>query len=661
MRKKNLWRPLAAVSLLAFSGFAALILAASPQSHPIGVKITAALFAVGVVWCGFEIFLRHQNDLRYIATMNRRLESSDQSVPQHMMMPIAILNRDMQFIWYNDSFEEAIASGVDFFGKDLADMLPTLPKQLAEHDTAEVTVNDHTYHVFQSDYVRSGGKTHMLCFQDISDYVKLRHHFWDTRICVLSIVIDNYEDTMSAVKPSERSAVLAELEALFDRQFDGTDCIFARLEDDKFLVLVESQYYIAMEHAKFPILDEVRKIVVGGKNAMTLSIGVGRGGTTLSQNEIFAQQSLDMALGRGGDQAAVKTKSGYNFYGGVSKGVEKKSKTRHRAVAKAMRELLESCDRVFIMGHRLSDLDAVGAAIGTAFIAGSLGKQFRIILNPKATLAGPLVEQLITEHPDWLISPEAAASAIEQDDLLIVVDTFSKDILEAPAVYQAANHVMVIDHHRKMVNYLDNTTLLFHEPYASSASELVTGLIQFLDFRENLPRFCAEALLAGIMLDTKNFVMQTGVQTFEAAAFLRTQGADPVTVKALFAASMTAYRHRSLLVSDAELHGRFAITVAREAVPDMQVIAAQTADDLLGIEGVDASFVIFPNDSLACISARSLGKMNVQVIMEMLGGGGHQTMAAAQVKNCTPTALRIRLIETLDSLETADSAASDET
>lgn len=660
MRKKCLWRPLVAISLLALSALTALLLAASPQTHPVGVKIAAAMFLIGAAWCGFEIYLWQKNNLRYMAAMNENLEATGQSVPQHIQLPVAILNKDMQFVWYNNSFESRIACGVDFFGQELSEILPTVPRQLAEHDGADVTVDDRTYHVTMSDYIRTGGETHMLCFQDITNFTDLRRHFWDTRICVMLVVIDNYEDVMSAAKQSERAAVLASLEALFDNELEGTDCICSRLDEDRFLILIEAQYYALIEHGKFPILDKVRKIVVGGKNPLTISIGVGRGGASLAQNEIYAQQSLDMALGRGGDQAAVKTKSGYSFYGGVSKGVEKKSKTRHRAVARAMRELLESSGRVFIMGHRQSDLDAVGAAIGTAFIADSLGKPFRIVLNPKATLATPLVDRLLAAHPDWLISPENAAASIQPEDLLIVVDTFSKDILEAPAVYQAASHVMVIDHHRKMVNYLDNTTLLFHDPYASSASELVTGLIQFLECREDLPQFCAEALLAGIMLDTKNFVMQTGVQTFEAAAYLRTQGADPVAVKAMFAASMTACRQKSILIGDAELHGRFAIAVAREAVPDIQIIAAQAADDLLGIEGVDASFVIFPRDTVACVSARSLGKMNVQVVMEMLGGGGHQTMAAAQVKNCSANALRIRLIETLDSLEAADYAADDE-
>lgn len=651
MRKKKLWRPLTAITLVLISALTALCLAASSRQHPTAVKLTALLLIASTVWTAIELVLWRHNNLRYIARMNRLLDETMRNVPEHMPMPVAMLDATQQFIWYNDSFQRDVTEGADFFGLPITDAFPTLPKQLAEKGSAEIVAANRNYHVFCSEYERRGGKMQMLCFQDITNFTELRRRYWDSRICVVLVVIDNYEDVMSAAKQSERAAVLAALEQLFDHTLEDTESVFCRLDEDRFLVLVEAQHYVKMERARFPILDEVRKILVGGKNALTLSIGVGRGGASLSQNQTYAEQSLDMALGRGGDQAAVKTKTGYTFYGGVSKGVERKSKTRHRAVAKALRELLETCGNVYIMGHRLSDLDAVGSAIGVAFIAQQYGKQPRIVIDTKATLARTLTERLQTECPDWLITPDTAVAEMQPTDLLIVVDTYSKDILESPAVYQAAQHVMVIDHHRKMVNYLENTTLVFHDPYASSASELVTELMQYLERCEQMPQFCAEALLAGIMLDTKNFVMQTGVQTFEAAAYLRNYGADPVVVKPLFAATMSSYRQRSLLVSAAELHGRSAIAVAREPSPELQVIAAQTADDLLGIAGVDASFVIFPRDGLACISARSLGKMNVQVVMEQLGGGGHQTMAATQVRGCTPTALRIRLIEVLDALE----------
>ena len=313
---------------------------------------------------------------------------------------------------------------------------------------------------------------------------------------------------------------------------------------------------------------------------------------------------------------------------------------------------------VYIMGHRASDLDAVGAAVGVAFIAEQTGIPFNIVIRTETTLAKLLTDRIAEEMPGCMITPETARQQIRDTDLLVIVDTFSKDIVEDVDLYRQARHVVVIDHHRQMVNYLDNTTLKLHDPHASSAAELVTGMIQYFDWREEMPQFCAEALMSGIMLDTKNFVMQTGVHTFEVAAFLRERGADPIAVKTLFAESLEAYQHRSKLVSDAKLHGRYAISVATEQVPDIRVIASQAADELLGVEGVDASFVLFPCGNQVCISARSLGKVNVQVIMEQLGGGGHQIMAAAQRTDCTLAQLGEMLVEVLNR---ADTPAASET
>ena len=313
---------------------------------------------------------------------------------------------------------------------------------------------------------------------------------------------------------------------------------------------------------------------------------------------------------------------------------------------------MKRCRHVYIMGHRASDLDAVGAAVGVAFIAEQTDIPYNIVIRQESSLAKLLVERVRTEMPGVMITPEAAREQLTAQDLLVIVDTFSKDIVEDAELYKMAKHVVVIDHHRQMVNYMDNAVLKLHDPHASSAAELVTGMIQYFDWRDQMPQFCAEALLSGVMLDTKNFIMQTGVHTFEVAAFLRERGADPIAVKALFAASMDAYRHRSALVANAELYrGRFAVAMETEPADDIQIIAAQAADELLGVENAVASFVIFVRGTQSCISARSLGAMNVQVIMEKLGGGGHQIMAATQQEGVTPEELREKLFEVLDNTE----------
>ena len=657
MQKKQLWRLMLASGMLALAGLIALIMAHAQYQSAL-FWVTLLLFLAAAGWLSYEILLLRKNALRYIARMNTLLKRTMQAAPEYMPVPLVIVDRHHAIIWHNDAFAEQIAGGGELFGLQLHSVLPFRPDAIADGESMELGMFDRQFRVSRTDYERKDGHATLFSFEDITNYVTLRRVYLDTRPCVLLINVDNYEDLFSGTRQSERAVVLAALESLFDKMLEGTESIFCHLDEDRFMVLTEARHCLEMERAHFPLLDAVRKIKVRGRISMTLSIGVGRSGETLQQNERFAQQSLDMALGRGGDQAAVKTDNGFSFYGGVSQGIEHKNKAKNRAIAKDLLRLMNHSSHVYIMGHRASDLDAVGAAVGVAFIAEQTGIPFNIVIRTETTLAKLLTDRIAEEMPGCMITPETARQQIRDTDLLVIVDTFSKDIVEDVDLYRQARHVVVIDHHRQMVNYLDNTTLKLHDPHASSAAELVTGMIQYFDWREEMPQFCAEALMSGIMLDTKNFVMQTGVHTFEVAAFLRERGADPIAVKTLFAESLEAYQHRSKLVSDAKLHGRYAISVATEQVPDIRVIASQAADELLGVEGVDASFVLFPCGNQACISARSLGKVNVQVIMEQLGGGGHQIMAAAQRTDCTLAQLGEMLVEVLNR---ADTPAASET
>ena len=647
MQKKQPWRLIFASGLLALSCVIALIMAHAEYQNAL-FWVTLLLFLAAAGWLGYEIFLLRKNTLRYIAHMNTTLARTMQSAPAHMPVPLVIIDHRHEIIWFNDAFSEQFAGGRDIFGLQLQAVLPFRTDAIEDGESMELGMFDRQFRISRTDYTRKDGATTLFSFEDITNYVTLRRVYLDTRPCVLLINIDNYEDLFSGTRQSERAVVLAALEALFDKMLDGTESIFLHLDEDRFIVLTEARHCLEMERAHFPLLDAVRKITVRGRNSMTLSIGVGRSGDTLQENERFAQQSLDMALGRGGDQAAVKTDNGFSFYGGVSQGIEHRSKAENRAIAKDLLRLMTHSSHVYIMGHRASDLDAVGAAVGVAFIAEQTGIPYNIVVRTESTLAKLLTDRIAQEMPGCMIAPETARQYFRDTDLLVIVDTFSKDIVEDVDLYRMARHVVVIDHHRQMVNYLDNTTLKLHDPHASSAAELVTGMIQYFDWREEMPQFCAEALLSGIMLDTKNFVMQTGVHTFEVAAFLRERGADPIAVKTLFAESLDACQHRSRLVSEAKMHGKYAISVAADEIPDIRVIASQAADELLGVEGVEASFVLFQSGTQACVSARSLGKVNVQVIMEQLGGGGHQIMAAAQRTDCTLAQLGEMLVEVLN-------------
>ena len=401
---------------------------------------------------------------------------------------------------------------------------------------------------------------------------------------------------------------------------------------------------------KFEILDRVRSISSEGKMQATLSIGIGRGGSGLDDSYNMAKQALDMCLGRGGDQAAVKTANGFDFYGGVSKGVEKRTKVKARIVASALSELIDGCDNVVLMGHRFADLDAIGSCVALATAVRKMGKMSYIAVDEKFNLSKPLIDLLKQRgFDDYFYNPSEVLSVLTKKTLLIVTDTHIKTMLESSEIYDACKAVVVIDHHRKMVGHIDNAVIFYHEQYASSASEMVSELVQYMNKGNTIEQNEAESLLAGIMLDTKNFVMKTGVRTFEAAAYLRKKGADTVQVKKLFADSMESYQRKSQLVSSAKLFQKCAIAVCENAdFEDVRIVAAQAADELLSIKNVDASFVMYETKDEVSISGRSMGAVNVQLILEKIGGGGHLTMAGAQIKDVTISQAKEMLFDSIN-------------
>ena len=464
----------------------------------------------------------------------------------------------------------------------------------------------------------------------------------------MSIVLDNLEDLFANCRDSEKSRIMGEVEDLFENFAEKNHALIKRCESSKYIVVLEQKYLEKMEEERFSILDKARKILTSEGLPVTLSIGVAGGDYSLNRLMEFSGQAVEMALGRGGDQAAVKEIGGYEFYGGFAKGVEKRTKVKTRVVAAALCDLIESSGNVLTMGHRFGDLDCIGAAIAMAEACRDMDKDAHVVVNKSTCLAKPLIEK--TEQSgesDLFISPEAAMERVTEDTLLIIVDTHVQNILESRELYAKCRNVAVIDHRRRMMGSVENAVIFYHEPYASSASEMVTELLQYFDSRCKVTKSEAEALLSGIMLDTKSFTMRAGVRTFEAAAFLKKQGADTVRVKELFSGSLESYRHRSEIVSRAEVYRGCAISFAK-AYDDVSLVAPQAADELLTIEGVVASVVMFKTASGVSFSARSLGGMNVQIIMETLGGGGHQTMAGAQMQDVTPQEAAVALKNAID-------------
>lgn len=591
-----------------------------------------------------------QHMYRHVSRISTNLEQSGAEFMNFLPAPAVVIDKSGIVVWYNEFFREKVAAEQDIFGYSLLDYISVDLDEIKKGNECLCMVNGNSYKVRS---VVTRGKEEeiltVLYFSDVTDFLRLEKIFNDTRQSVLILMIDNYDDIMQNAKETEKAKTSVETEQILENFMNGTNGIIKKISDNTFIAVLEDRYLNRIIEEKFKILDVAREIKVGERNCLTFSIGVGQGAGSLEESEKIARQCLDMALGRGGDQAVVKTENGFRFFGGVSKGVEKKSRAKTRIIANTLQDFIEKSDNVFIMGHSFGDLDSVGASTGLASAVRLLGKNSYVAVDRKKNLAVQLIEYIEdTAKADFYISPQTAVESITDSDLLIIVDTHNKDFIESRELYKKAKNIVVIDHHRKTVNFIDNAVIFHHEPYASSASEMVTELIQYFKFdgSVSIDACYAEALLSGITLDTKNFIMRTGVRTFEAAAYLRKLGADTVTVKKLFSSSIESYKRRTQIVSSADIHNRCAIASTELKSDDIRIISPQAADDLLGISGVDASFVVYRTGDIVNISARSLGSMNVQVIMERLGGGGHQTMAAVQLKD-------ISVAEAVDMLKKA--------
>lgn len=549
-----------------------------------------------------------------------------------LSVPVMILS-GKDLVWYNDAFKDEILNGVDASLIAVSKLLPGLEIAKASEKGGQcIRLDNKRYSVYGSNTKLDEGLFVAYVIDNTALKIKAEEYEL-TRPSVMHILLDTYEEILKELKESERAQLMTEVDRALERFIEKTNGFLRRVSASRYIAVVEERHVREMERNRFDLIDIVRAL--GNENAaLTLSIGVGRSGATLQESETMALQALDMALGRGGDQVAVKSENGFEFYGGVSRSVEKRSKVKSRIIAAAMADLMGQSDSVLIMGHKMSDLDSVGAAIGVLRFCKMQGKPAAIVINKKQSLAQNLIKQYEDAGNDDFISSDEVIDGITYKTLLIVVDTHLKAIVESRQVYEKCKNVVVIDHHRKSVGHIDNAVVFYHEPYASSASELVSELLQYAGEKEQKPTpLEAQALLSGIMLDTRNFSLHTGVRTFEAAAYLRRLGAQTQEVKKLFASSIESYSMRSQLVTQAQMYLGCAVVVSDNLPPDAQVIVPQAANDLLTIEGVEASFVAVEQGDQINISARSMGAVNVQVIMERLGGGGHLTMAGAQLKD----------------------------
>lgn len=562
-------------------------------------------------------------------------------------LPVLVCSNDGTILWYNEAFENKVSKfDKELIGQDFSKISTENIGDFCNRSGIQISYKDHYFHVYAS--FSKETNMYVFYFEENTNLIKIAREYELSRPYVMIVMIDNYTDIFDGKKDSIRSSIVGEVDQALENFVGESTGFLQRLSKDRFLIVMEKRDVEKVIEGKFKILDIISDIGKEEKVPITLSIGVGATAQTLGESEGFARQALDMSLGRGGDQAAVKTATGFEFFGGVSKGVERRTRVKSRVIATALRELVDQSDKVIVMGHRFGDLDCVGASIGLARTIRKLGKNSYIAVKYNKTLAVDLLDRVKEcGFSDMLVHPDDAMDMVTKDTVLIIVDTHNPDFVESTKLYEKCEKVVVIDHHRKMVKHISNALIFYHEPFASSASELVTELIQYMG-NNKLGEMEAEALLSGIMLDTKNFVIHVGVRTFEAAAYLKGLGADTVSVRKLFSNTIDSYQLKSRIVSGAETYRNCAISIGDSQSEDMRTVAPQAADELLGISGVDASFVIYMIGQTTHISARSLGIINAQVVMERLGGGGHQTQAACQLEDTSLEKARQMLLESID-------------
>lgn len=565
---------------------------------------------------------------------------------EKISIPVIVCSKDGIVLWENDCFKE-IMQEKSLVGEDFKNILK---KQLGEfsYSRAEnIFIEERCFRIF-SKYLEVSS-TYVLFFEDISLYVSLKEEYSLSKPCVFYIIVDNYKEILANKKDSEKSVLIGEIDNVIEEFVDLYMGFMQKLKENEFLVVLEVRHLKSICKNKFSILKSVRDIMGDENFCLTLSIGVGAYASSLNECAKFSLQALDMALGRGGDQAAIKTPNNFEFFGGNSKGVEKNTRVRARVIAKALSKLISDADNIILMGHKFGDLDSVGSAIGLASVIRKMGKKSYIVVDYSKNLAKSLIDSFKKQgFLDIIIQEKVAIELLKFNTLLIIVDTHNPKFIESYDLYESCKNVVVIDHHRKMVDAISDAVIFYHEPYASSTCELVCELIQYFGEQYKLSPKEAEALLCGIMLDTKNFTVKVGVRTFEAAAYLRRLGADTVSVKKFFSSSIDLYTKRTKIVTNAKIYKNCAISTTDLETRDVRLICPQAADELLKIENIEASFVIYRLDGVVNITSRSLGKFNVQVIMEYLGGGGHQLQAACQIKGVTIEEVKNMLLKAID-------------
>ncbi|MBQ4527382.1 MAG: DHH family phosphoesterase [Clostridia bacterium] len=572
-------------------------------------------------------------------------------------IPVAIISKNSTIQWTNKRFDEICNEDVTYNhsvseyipGFSINDYVVDDNKNIIKY---EIKFNDNSYIVFGDiiyyDENNDDDFYIVTYWYDNTKYDKLKLQHYSESFVSCVIVIDNYDDVMQSTNNADKPQLTAFMEESLDSIAQDANGILNKYEKDRYFLYIQKSYLDKMITDNFTFLEDFKKILAGNKVAPTLSIGIGTDGQTLQQNDVYAYSALDMALGRGGDQVVIKDDDQFRFYGGKTQEVEKRTRVKARVVSQAMREIILDSKQIFIMGHKYADVDVLGSALGLYSIIRSLGKNAKIVMETY----NQTVERYLNKYNDLysniIVSKPYANEFITPDTLLLVVDTQKYSLVEEPALLDVTKNTIVIDHHRKSTDFIKDSLITYHEPYASSASELITEIIQYIS-ETKLNKSEAEALYAGIFMDTKNFTFKTGVRTFEAASYLKRCGVDTIEVKKLFQINLNTFVKKWAIIEQASTYReKVAIAVCEKNDEDMQTVVAQAADEMLNITNISSSFVICDMGDKIIISARSFGDINVQVITEKLGGGGHMTIAGAQLSDTTTDEVYEKLIKVID-------------
>lgn len=625
--------------------WAIIALVATVAIMDIKVAVPGILLLVFLVIHSLTSNYRRQKEItKYIENLTLNIESASKDTLLNFPLPLVVVEVNGTIVWYN-SLSRNVFGDDKLFERNIDTLVEGFkPQELVQEKESisrNVYINYRNYRIL-GNFVKTeessdmGNYILLLYFIDITEQVRLKIKYEDELSVVGIITIDNYEDLLQSIDSPGPQQLLAEIDKMISEYVSFLNGILRKYERDKYLLVFEARHLKELKTKKFDILDSVKEINVGNKIPVTLSIGFGINAETIDKRYDYAKASIDMALARGGDQVVIKDGESMSFFGGKTRELEKRTRVKARVVAYALRELIDRSSSVIIMGHENGDIDSLGSSLGIFSIARCRNKEAYIVL----TKSNPNIDKLlkkINEDPEYdgvIKTIDSARELIDDKTLLIVLDTHRPSFTEAPLLLELIEKKVVIDHHRRGAQFIEDPVLIYQEAYASSTAELVTEILQYVDEKIKLSPIEVQGLYAGIVIDTKNFTFKTGVRTFEAASYLRKKGVDTAAVKFLFQNDLETYNSISSTIRTAEIvQSKVALSEVPKDIKNKQLIAAKSADELLSLEGVEAAFVLCTIDSQVSISGRSLGELNVQAILEKLGGGGHMTVAGAQLEN----------------------------